>query len=83
MGHILNEHIPASVTRVTTLPNEACHYGGLHPRMAGEDDAVPIDQYRVGEAERPDAVGDLFNLACRMDPGIHRVSTQSHDGGLT
>ena len=36
--------------------------GGFHPAMSGDDLVIVADQDRVGEAEFPDAVGDLADL---------------------
>jgi hypothetical protein len=48
--------------------------------MAGDDAIGIVDQDRVGEAEYPDAVGDLADLLIRMGPRIARIGFQAGDG---
>jgi hypothetical protein len=52
---------------------------GLDPAMAGDDLAVLSDQNRIGEAELPDAVGDLPDLFLGMGSGIAGMRPQARD----
>jgi hypothetical protein len=47
--------------------------------MAGNDLAVLTDQHRIGEAELPDAVGDLSDLLLGVGPGIAGMRPQARD----
>jgi hypothetical protein len=45
--------------------------------MAGNDPAVLSDQNRIGEAELPDAVGDLTDLLLRMGARIAGIRAKA------
>jgi hypothetical protein len=47
--------------------------------MAGDDLVRIADQDRIGEAEPPDAVGDLSDLFLGMRSGVPAVRTQPGD----
>ena len=47
---------------------EECRRG--HAPVAGQDRPRLVDQHRHGEAELPDAGGDLSDLLLRMGAGI-------------
>ena len=53
---------------------------GLHPAVAGEDAVLRIDQHRDGEAEQPDAFGNLVDLLLRVPAGIALPRLQLSDG---
>src|SRR5258708_39142312 len=52
---------------------------GLDPAVAGNDLAVLSDQNWIGEAEPPNAVGDLADLLLGMDSGIAGMRPQARD----
>jgi hypothetical protein len=57
-------------------PKKLC---GFHPAVPGDDLVIVADQDRIGEAEPPDAVGDLPDLLPGMGPGIAPVRPQARD----
>jgi hypothetical protein len=58
---------------------QADELGCLHPAMSGDDLVIITDQDRIGEAELPDAVGDLPDLLLGMGTGIPGTGSQAGD----
>ena len=85
---VVSKHIGALLLRAHMFePNtrHGCHFQQLcggHPAMAGKNGAIPVDQHRIGEAERKDTVGDLAQLLLRMGAGIARPGGQCRGGDL-
>ena len=55
---------------------DAQQFCGCDPTVSGNDHSRAIDKNRIGEAERPDAVRNLTNLAPSMGPRVSRVGDQ-------
>jgi hypothetical protein len=49
---------------------------GLHSPLASEDHVLAVNQDRIGEAEDPDAVGDLPDLFARMSARVAPIGLQ-------
>jgi hypothetical protein len=52
----------------------------LHPAVAGEDCVLNVDQHWAGEAEGPDAVGDLPDLLSGVGARVARPGPET--GGV-
>ena len=85
---VVGEHIGPLLGRRHGLDADAGHrrhaeeLRRLDPAMAGEDGVLGVDQHRVGEAEGPDALGDLADLLLRVGAGVARPGLQSGGGDL-
>ena len=49
---------------------------GLDAAVASEDHVLAVNQDRIGEAEDPDAVGDLPDLFARMSARVAPIGFQ-------
>jgi hypothetical protein len=82
---VVGQHIGAPLSRAQMSQAhrrdavQAEQLCGLDPAVAGNDLAVLSDQNWIGEAEPPDAVGDLPDLLLGMGSGIAGMRPQARD----